>query len=276
MPLAAGGLAGPYGNGLAVGDMVRTYLSSGVRSLDGAAMYGSQSLVGDALQSHVRSNYFMISKVSCSAAKEGDAEACATETALAIRENIAALRVRYLDLLLVHFPPMGGERAGHCQSAVQCNMVRAQWSAVEGALRDGVTRAIGVANFGQGCLACLLRTATIAPAVAQIPPGWALDANVTDICRQNSIVRMVFSSLKVTRANDKAILTRIAGRLGTSEFQVALRYFVQQGMAVAWKSSNADHVRSNLNVFNWRIKKGDMEKIEGILREATGVGRATG
>ena len=46
-----------------------------------------------------------------------------------------------------------------------CSVMRAQWAAVEEAKRAGKTRAIGVVNYCQGSLQCILDTAKEKPAI---------------------------------------------------------------------------------------------------------------
>lgn len=49
------------------------------------------------------------------------------------------------------------------------------------------------------------------------------------------------------------ILTMIAGKLGKSPAQVALRWGLQMGHSVLPKSTNEGRIKENFDVFNWSI-----------------------
>jgi diketogulonate reductase-like aldo/keto reductase len=90
----------------------------------------------------------------------------------------------FVDLLLIHFPPILG-----CIPA-NCAHMQQQWAALEQACVDqsvlsrtaradrpcqsvlryakGAARAIGVSNYCEACVQCLLKTAKIAPMVNQV------------------------------------------------------------------------------------------------------------
>ena len=67
-----------------------------------------------------------------------------------------------VDLLLIHFPPLLG-----CGGAA-CTKIQQQWTAIEQLYRRNLTRAIGVSNFCEACLKCVLANATVPPMVNQV------------------------------------------------------------------------------------------------------------
>jgi predicted oxidoreductase len=64
--------------------------------------------------------------------------------------NTGGPSTNYVDLLLLHFPPLEG-----CGSA-QCPKIQQQWTALEQLYKANITRAIGVSNFCQQCIECVL------------------------------------------------------------------------------------------------------------------------
>eukprot|EP00466_Bigelowiella_natans_P003486 jgi/Bigna1/87697/estExt_fgenesh1_pg.C_230076 len=76
---------------------------------------------------------------------------------------MSLLGVDYVDLMLVHFPPLVGGCGGQ-----NCKAMQAQWRAVEEMYKNKTARAIGVSNFCQSCFECLNATQTILPMVNQV------------------------------------------------------------------------------------------------------------
>ena len=99
-------------------EVIEVGVASGVRHIDTAQAYASDALVGKILaQLPVpRAELFITSKVNGCASEEGDGQLsqlagplpaeCAAQTTAQIATNLANLRVSYVDLMLIHFPPM--------------------------------------------------------------------------------------------------------------------------------------------------------------------------
>lgn len=75
---------------------------------------------------------------------------------------LQALRCEYLDLYLIHWPVTGSVGPELRPS------VRETWQAMEGLVREGLVRSIGVSNFGARKLQDILGYAEIPPAVCQV------------------------------------------------------------------------------------------------------------
>ena len=112
--------------------------------------------------------------------------ACGTENSVKkIASDLAQLQTSYADLMLIHFPPIGVRpelrpappAARTCSAprlhvqgcdASNCELMQQQWAALEQAYARGQARAIGVSNFCEACVQCLLKTAKVAPMVNQV------------------------------------------------------------------------------------------------------------
>jgi hypothetical protein len=69
-----------------------------------------------------------------------------------IEEDLQALGVENVDMLMLRDSP-------------DCAVMQAQWAVLEDALKSGKTRSIGVINFCEKALTCLLETANVTPAL---------------------------------------------------------------------------------------------------------------
>jgi diketogulonate reductase-like aldo/keto reductase len=62
------------------------------------------------------------------------------------------------------------------------------------------------------------------------------------------------------------VLTEIAAVRGRTIAQVALRWLVQQGVAAIPRSSNAQRIAENLNVFDFSLSDAEMTRIASLKR----------
>jgi len=112
----------------------KTALENGYRHIDTAQVYGNESQVGEALrQSGVkRSDVFITSKILSPGSTD-------EQTYEKIAESVKKIDDRsdgYVDLMLIHNANVGAEAR------------EKMWKAMEKALKEGITKAIGVSNYG--------------------------------------------------------------------------------------------------------------------------------
>ena len=162
MPMFAVGMGTAGGR---VAEVIEVNVANGVRHIDTAQAYGSDELVGNVIaQLPVpRSELFITSKVNGCDASDEPAE-CTAKTKDQISTNVANLGVAYVDLLLIHWPPMPSA----CATPAGCAVYRAQWRSLEEAHEAGLARAIGISNACTMCYDCLLATAKVLPQVNQL------------------------------------------------------------------------------------------------------------
>ena len=124
-------------------------LAAGYRHLDTAASYGNEEAVGRAIKSSgiAREELFVTTKLWIQDRPGEEAVKRAFDASL------QRLGLDYLDLYLIHQP------LGDYYSA---------WRAMQDLHRDGLTKAIGVANFYPDRLVDLIEHNEIIPAVNQI------------------------------------------------------------------------------------------------------------
>ena len=79
-------------------------------------------------------------------------EDAAFQTKQQIDDDLKVLNVKYVDMLMLRDSP-------------DCNVIQSQWNVLEQGLLQGKTRSIGVINFCQSALECVLTTAKIKPSL---------------------------------------------------------------------------------------------------------------
>ncbi|KAG8465783.1 hypothetical protein KFE25_005353 [Diacronema lutheri] len=157
--------------------------------------------------------------------------AAAADAAAAVRaqlaEDLVALGLDRVDLLLMRDHP-------------SCDVMRAQWRALEEARAAGRARSIGVVNFCEGALRCVLETARVRPAVNyfMLHAGMGADAHgLRTFGEAHGVRTFAYGPLGEPRADGAllggAVLRQAAEAHGRAPEEVALRWLLQSGCAVS-------------------------------------------
>ena len=248
------------------------WLALGGRRIDGSLGYGDQVGVGKAIKSSgiPRNQIFMTSKISL----EGY-----NETMSQMDTVLSDLQMDYVDLLLIHWP---GTPSSSSDPACQGNPStwrscrQSVWRALEQLLKDGKAMAIGVSNFEQNHLEDLLMLKSMAPSVNQVEyhPYWHED-DLLSYCKSHNITFNSYSTLGCpdwapsTHGWNGTILAlpviqNIAKAHQRSAGQVIQRWQWQQGIVVNPRTMNQDHMKENLNFFDFELTGDEMKQISSI------------
>jgi diketogulonate reductase-like aldo/keto reductase len=83
-------------------------------------------------------------------------------------------------------------------------------------------------------------------------------------CKKNKIALTAYSPLaRGDIINDK-VLKSVAEKYDKTTSQIALRWLLQKNIIVIPKASSENHLKENLNIFDFELKKEDLEKINKI------------
>ena len=228
----------------AVGEALRI----GYRLIDGAAMYGNEAGMGQAVRESglPRDEVFVTSKLW------NDQQGC--DRALrAFDTTMDRVGLDYLDLYLIHWP---------CPDQ---DLYVETWKALI-ELRDaGRVKSIGVANFQPPHLERLIGETGIAPAVNQIElhPGFSQP----DLRAENKrlgIVTQSWAPLGRGEAMKAGPIREIADRIGATEAQVTLAWHLAHGLSVIPKSSNPDRQRQNFGAIDLSLSASDIAAIDAL------------
>jgi diketogulonate reductase-like aldo/keto reductase len=93
--------------------------------------------------------------------------------------------------------------------------------------------------------------------------GW--DRGVREFCAAHGLVYQGFSLLTANRdALAHPGLTQIARRHGRSAAQVVFRFALDVGMVALTGTTDAGHMREDLEVFDFRLESDEVERIERL------------
>lgn len=226
-------------------------LRAGYRLLDTAALYENESQVGTAIEAFLaeqrevtRDDLFIVTKLHW--------DFHGGEVALAkVEESLRALKLDYVDLFLMHSPK--GKK-----------VVETYKGLLEAKAR-GLTRAVGVSNFGKDQLVELLALGLEAPAVNQIELHvWNQQRELTFFCQQNKIVVMAFCPLARGDKFGKTRLAAIAERLGTTEATLCNYWVIKCGFVTIPKSVKPERIIGNLDVLQLRLTASDVAELDTL------------
>ncbi len=143
----------------------------------------------------------------------------------------------------------------------------AAWRAMEAIHDSGRARLLGVSNVTLQQLQLLCQKARVLPRFVQnrcyAVRSW--DRDVREFCTANSIVYQGFSLLTANRAViANAELGRIAKHHGRTAAQIVFRYALEVGMLPLTGTTNADHMRADLEIFDFRLEPAEVAVIEKL------------
>jgi 2,5-diketo-D-gluconate reductase A len=227
---------------------VSAALEIGCRLIDTAAAYGNEAAVGRAIAASgiPRAELFVTTKLAT-------ADQGFSKSQLACGASLERLGLDYVDLYLIHWP-----------ASSLGNYVDA-WGGLLQSRGDGHARSIGVSNFTEDHLSTAIDLTFVTPAVNQIELHPLLSqADMRKSNAQHNIVTQSYTPLVLGRLMDNPTVTSIAGEYGKTPAQVLLRWNLQLGNAVIFRSSKAERIASNLDVFDFELAAEHMEAINGL------------
>jgi 2,5-diketo-D-gluconate reductase A len=227
--------------------VVTDALAAGYRSLDTAAAYQNEEAVGRAIASSgiPRSELFVTTKLWIQKPGEDNARR-------AFEASLRRLGLDYVDLYLIHQP------LGDYYSS---------WRAMQEVSREGLAKAIGVANFYPDRLVDLIDHNDVTPAVNQIEthPFFQRTADQA-LMREHGVQIESWGPFAEGKNNifSDPTLSEIGATYGKSVAQVVLRWLIQRGVVVIPKSVRPDRMRENIDVFDFDLTDDEMARIAAM------------
>jgi 2,5-diketo-D-gluconate reductase A len=231
-------------------------LEAGYRHIDTAEMYGNEQGVGEAVRASGldRAEVYITSKLNNGFHRPDEARR-------AFAQTLTELQTDYVDLFLIHWPLPTLHDGDFVSTGKTLEEFRA----------DGRARSIGVSNFQVDHLERLAAECDVVPAVNQIElQPYFHNTEVDAYDRAHGIATEAWAPIAQGRVLDDPTLNEIAGRLGKSPAQVALRWHLQRGNIVFPKSITPARIRENFELFDFQLEADDVGKIDALDRGEKG------
>lgn len=226
---------------------VKKALDLGIRHIDTAAAYFNEAEVGQAVRNSgiPRNEIFITSKLwlqdyGFKEAKKG------------IDTSLRNLGLEYMDMYLLHQPY--GE------------VVQA-WHALEEAKKEGKIRSIGVSNMTPNLWNTYVSRFDVLPAVNQVECNpYFQQKELRTILAAHDVKLEAWAPLGQGNAEllKDPVIKKIAEKYGKDTGQVILRFENQEGIVVFPKSIHEERIRSNMEIFDFRLNEEEMEQIRAL------------
>lgn len=223
---------------------VLSALGCGYRLIDTANAYVNEKAVGQAMKrSGVdRKDIFLETKLWPSFYEQADA----------VDKTLERLDTGYIDLLLIH-QPAGNYIAGY--------------QLMEKAYKEGKVKAIGLSNFNPRQIQEILDACEVKPAVLQteVHP-YSQEKELKAFLSDEGIVIQAWYPLG---HGDKSLIqeplfAQLGKKYGKSNAQIILRWHIQSGNIVIPGSKNPEHIKSNLDLFDFALTEEEMAEINAM------------
>ena len=246
-------------------------LKQGFRGIDTANQrrHYHEAAVGQAVAASIasglvkRDDLFLQTKYTFPAGQDhrlpyDPAAPVAVQVEQSFASSLEHLQVDAIDSYVLHGP---SQRVGLAAADWEA------WRAMETIHDSGRTRLLGVSNVTLEQLEQLLSEARIAPHFVQnrcyAARGW--DRAVREFCTAHQIIYQGFSLLTANR--DVLVhpeMAEIAARHGRTASQIVFRFALDVGMLPLTGTTDANHMRADLDVVEFRLTPGEVARIERL------------
>lgn len=224
-------------------------IKTGYRLIDTAAAYMNETAVGKAIARAIadgivkREDLFITTKVWVSDQKM---EKTAYQ---AVKTSLEKLNLSYVDLILLH-QPMGDYFAAY--------------RGITEAYRDGLVKAVGVANFYPAILANLCENVEVIPAVNQVElHPFFQQEDALALMKEYGVAPQAWGPLAEGKHGifTDPELTKIGEKYGKSAAQVALRWNAERGVSIIPKSVHVERMQQNIDIWDFSLTEEEMAVI---------------
>jgi len=144
----------------------------------------------------------------------------------------------------------------------------AAWRAMEAIHSSGRARLLGISNVTLKQLQSLYKEARVRPRFVQnrchAAQGWG--RRIRQFCAANGVVYQGFSLLTANRkVTAHHQLIRMAERHGRTASQIVFRFAIDVGMVPLTGTTDAEHMREDLDVFHFRLEAKEVVIIETLI-----------
>ncbi len=268
-----------------VAEAVQSAAAVGYRHFDCASVYGNESLIGRSFEDIFasgldRSAVWITSKLWND--KHGEDDVIAS-----CEQSLANLRLKYLDLYLVHWPFPNhhppqcdvNQRNPNAVPYIHENYMRT-WRKMEELVDRGLVRHIGTSNMTIPKMKLVLRDVRVKPAVneMELHPHFQQPEFVAYL-KENGVEPVAYSPLgsparperdrtpEDTSPLEDSVIVRIAERMRVHPAAVCLKWAVQRGTTPIPFSTNRRNYLANLRaVTGDPLSAEDMQAIAKIDR----------
>ncbi|WP_395540601.1 aldo/keto reductase [Neotabrizicola sp. sgz301269] len=223
-------------------------LRAGYRLVDGAAIYGNEEGQGAGVRASglPRDAVFVTTKI-------WNSEQGYDKALRAAEASLTRLGLPFVDLLLIHWPTPARD------------LYLETWKALIAAREAGLCRSIGVSNFQEPQLERIIGETGVVPVLNQVEINPRLQQPALRAFHERrGIVTQSWTPLGQGRSFAAPAVVAAARRAGKSPAQVILRWHLQIGASVIPRSTRAEGLAENLDLFDFALSAEEMAAIAAL------------
>ncbi|MEX3007781.1 aldo/keto reductase [Hoeflea sp. TYP-13] len=222
-------------------------IETGYRSIDTAQMYGNEAEVGETLQQIgiPRSELCVTTKVHPDNFPE-------EHFLPSVEESLEKLRTDYVDVLLLHWPPVGGDIAPSLKL-------------LEKAHKQGYARHIGVSNYTAQMMRDAKEIIDTPLSTNQVEFHPLLNQDVLHTASlETGIPLSSYCSVARGEVFKYPLFAEIAEAYGKTPGQIVLRWILQKGVSINTMSTKPHNISANFDVMDFTLSNIDMARIDAL------------
>lgn len=235
--------------GAALADALTAAVRAGYRAIDTAQMYGNEADIGAVLPDLPvpREDLLITTKVHPD-------NFTAERFLPSVEASLAALRLPFVDVLLLHWPPIGGD-------------VTPSLRLLQQAHDRGLARHIGISNYTAAMMRTARQVVSAPIAVNQVEFHPLLNQDILlAAATETGIPLSSYCSVARGAVFRHPIFAEIAASYDRTAGQVVLRWILQKGVAITTMSSNPANIVANFDVMDFTLSSIDMARIEAVTK----------
>jgi diketogulonate reductase-like aldo/keto reductase len=229
-------------------ESIKLGISLGATHVDTAEMYGTEEIVGRAIQDE-REKVFLATKVSPSHIHYDD-------LIKAAEGSLRRLGTNTIDLYMIHWP---NPRIP----------IKESMNAMEELVRRGKIKHIGVSNFSvkelKDAQNALTTEEIVSNQVEYNIQNREIEEQLVPYCKKEKITIVAYSPLSRgdLSFDEKGVLDKMAQKYNKTIAQVILNFLTREEHVVAIpKANRSEHVRENCGASGWRLSSEDIREID--------------
>ncbi len=243
-----------FGTGMLRGKELQNSLTwafeAGYRHIDTADYYQNHKDIGKFLDftGVSRDEVFLTTKVWKTDLAESDVK-------LVLKKSLDELKTDYVDLFLIHAPSDDVP-------------ISETLGAMRELMEDQLINAIGVSNFNKVQVGQVL----------DVQKHWSTDFKIVNnqieynpthkqnklrqFCFKNDVTMTAYSPLGKGENLDSETIVDLSKKYDRTPAQIVLKWLVQKGLAVIPSSTKKDHIEDNVQIFDWKLEKEDIQRMD--------------
>jgi 2,5-diketo-D-gluconate reductase B len=227
---------------------LETAIRVGYRAIDTAQMYANEAEVGVTL-----ATVGIPRDELCITTKVHPDNFDADKFLLSVEASLRALRVTRVDVLLLHYPPIGGDIAPSLRL-------------LERAQKNGLTRFIGVSNYTAAMMRRARELIETPLVVNQVEFHPLLDQSILlRAASETGIPLSSYCSLARGEVFKYPLLEEIGADYGKTAGQAVLRWILQKGVPINAMSTKPANLAANFDVMDFNLSSIDIDRIGALM-----------